>query len=235
MTPAVQLLLGAETVRREGDGGKGSVIATAVGIGHLFLCGIAEPSLPRTAMDFVWREAAALEILLWILLSAQTWTGTVAPLLSRTRLLPIAAADRYVFSFAAMARRYPFQAVVLSGLIFLGVHFRSAPGTALTACVLYLTSALAVQALLALVFLLILKTRAPMATTLIAAVFLGITWILGASVVGTEGLLAALPIAGWWIDGVAGMLRGSAAEALRYEALTAAAGIISFVAGRRWS
>lgn len=235
MTATVQLLLGAETARREGDGGKGMVIATAIGIGHLFLCGIAEPSLSRTVLGFAWRETAGLEILLWMLLSAQTFTGTLAPLLNRTRLLPVAAADRYLCSLIAMIRRAPFLAVLFSGLIFLGVHFRSTPGAALAACVLYLTSALAVQAFLALAFLVILKTRAPMVTALVACALIGVSWVLGAGMIGTEGLLAALPIAGWWVDGVRGVVSGSAGEALGYEALTLLTGVISFAAGRKWS
>jgi hypothetical protein len=235
MTPPIQLLLGAETVRREGDGGKGLVIATSVGIGHLFLCGIVEPSLQREAMDFAWREAAALEILLWLVLSAQAFTGTIAPPLNSTRLLPLFPSDRFLFSFVALTRRHPFKAVLLSGVIVLGVHFRHEPGSALMAVVLYLSAAAALQALLALIFLQILTTRAPAATTLIALALAGISWVVGAGTVGTAGLLAALPIAGWWVDGVDGVLQGNIGAALRSELLMICAGVVSFLAGRKWS
>jgi|WetSurMetagenome_2_1015567.scaffolds.fasta_scaffold79292_2 hypothetical protein len=232
MTPATQLLLDADAARQEGDRGKGMVIAAAVGIGHLFLCGIAEPSLSRTSVDFSWREAAAIELLLWFLLSALTFTGSTGPMLARIRLLPLTRTDRFHFTFRAMAERRRFLALMASGILFLVVHFRNDPAVAFAAAILYVSVAFASLSLFSIAFLLIHRTPAPMATSIIVLSTSGLLWIVGAGIAGTEGLLAALPLSGWWVEGLGAAMNHTMLKAAGYEALTLFAGAAACGFGR---
>jgi hypothetical protein len=235
MTRTVHLLLDAEGIRREGDRGAGFALATAAGLVHLFLCGVAEPYLPGTTLGFVWLEFFAAESALWTVISGATFGGLISPLLIRTRLLPVSPADRYLFTLTAMMRQNLLRAVLASGILFLAVHFRSAPLVALSACGVFALDAIALHALLALAMLLLLKARAPLAATLIVCTFLGVSWVLGSSVLGTEGLLSALPIVGWSVDGLTGILAGNPFRTLGDATITALLGGIAFLAGRRWA
>jgi hypothetical protein len=181
----------------------------AAGILNLFFCATFERYLANDEAGFYLATFLILQSILYCLVSSFNFTTILSDVLTRTRIFPLTARDRFHFVLRSSMSRPLHWALVATNCFFLVIQFHDAIDGDILVVTIFLLLILNAELFLATLQSVLVRKSIPIGTVFILIGTLLFLTIVIAFVFHAQNLVLAFPPVRWTVLGILAAAHGS--------------------------